>query len=318
MVIRKKLNVNHIIWFTFFQFYAKIAISLFILFLFNGCTKEIKLDFNKCEKRLVINSIFTPDNTFSFHFSHSIASVDRYDTTTIENLHVILYENKIAVLDTFLLSDSLITGIVPKINTHYSLEVISDEYPAIIANDSIPELVEIQQATIIIPAGTDRYGDYYAEACISFSDPPDDSNYYELLICSSYPQGSNQTYWLCMGDCEIVDPVLINEGDVDYLPTSYFFSDALFNGEKYTMKIRSAGGDYGQNKINKAVLRSVSKNYYLYRKYYTRHSYNQQFQGDFLDIIFMGEPQSMFTNIVNGYGIFAGYQETTRDLLQID
>jgi len=48
----------------------------------------------------------------------------------------------------------------------------------------------------------------------------------------------------------------------------------------------------------------------------TRHAYNQQFQNEFLDFIFKGEPQNMFTNIENGYGIFAGYCESTFQIIQ--
>ena len=151
---------------------------------------------------------------------------------------------------------------------------------------------------------------------ISFTDPPDATNYYELLI-SSKPGGTNGWYT----EYETNDPVLMNEGDQDYHPTSFFFSDELFNGEQYTMRIKNGVGYMTKdNKLTPtplyATLRSVSRAYYKYRKYYTRHAYNQQSQNEFIDLIFKGEPQNMFTNIENGYGIFAGYCETTRQIIQ--
>ncbi len=177
-------------------------------------------------------------------------------------------------------------------------------------------MVKIKGATIRYPAGVDKYGDEYAEATISFSDPPNIKNYYEVLIYKLY-ENKKTDYWNSDGDVKVIDPVLLNEGDQDYLPTTFFFSDELFDGQEYTLRVNSPGGI--GNSINYTVsLRSISESYYLYRKYYTRHSYNQQFEGDFLDLVFKGEPQPMFSNIVNGYGIFAGYQEASSILSETE
>jgi len=108
---------------------------------------------------------------------------------------------------------------------------------------------------------------------------------------------------------KITDPVLLNEGDIPYLPTTYFFSDELFNGQKYTLQINR---DLGYGIPQKIILRSVSRNYYLYRKYWTRHYYNQTTDESGLrGIIYKGEAQPMYNNIENGYGIFAGYVENS-------
>ena len=301
--------MNHII--------LKIMIKWFIIFfsIFQiGCSKIIEIDLDNT-KALVLNSIFNPDSIFTFQISTTASLLNNYDTLN-ENLYFSLYEEDKLIFESVSQSSLFKTDLNPLPGRKYTVELKSDNFPTIKASDTIPNLVPIDNAYMVFPAGVDAFGFYLAEACVSFTDPPNVTNYYELLI-SSKPGGTNAWY----SDYEANDPVLMNEGDQDYHPISFFFSDDMFNGESYTLRIKHSVG-YSQNgEIIKvfplyATLRSVSRTYYKYRKYYTRHAYNQQFQNEFLDFIFKGEPQNMFTNIENGYGIFAGYCESTFQMIQ--
>ena len=294
----------------------KIMIKWFIIIfsIFQiGCSKVVEIDLNN-NKALVLNSIINPDSLFTFRISTTASLLNSYDTLN-ENLHFSLYEEDKLIFESVSQSSLFKTVLKPTRGRKYTVELKSDNYSPTKASDTIPSLVPIDNAYMIFPAGVDAFGFYKAEAYITFTDPPNVTNYYELLI-SSKPGGTNA--W--NSDYETNDPVLRNEGDQDYHPTSFFFSDELFNGESYTLRIKHNVG-YSQNgNIFKVfplyvTLRSISRTYYKYRKYYTRHAYNQQFQNEFLDLIFKGEPQNMFTNIENGFGIFAGYCETTRQII---
>ncbi len=312
--ILSTLKVCHIVWHTFIL-ETRIELILFAVIVLVSCTKEIPIVFNEEDKQLVVNSIFSPNRPFSFNFSYTASPLSDYDTILLSDFRFILFENGEAILDSNLVSHDLNTSIYPKPNTSYSLELWSKNNPALIANDIIPQLVKIDEARLIFPAGLDKYGEYCAHAEITFTDPPNQKNYYELFIFRG-SEGNN--YWNGTNDVQNHDPVLINEGDLDYFPETFFFSDELFDGEKYTITIVEGGFSYpnGSMDSHTAVLRSVSESYYEYRKYSTRHFYNQQFQGDFLDLIFRGVPQTLYTNVINGYGIFAGYQETSRTPMQ--
>lgn len=291
------------------------VIFVFYLVILFSCTKEIDLQLDKNESNLVVNSIFNPDKCFYFNFSYDIEITQPY-FNIYDSIKVKLFENDNIVIDTICLLDELKTNYYPKPNSIYKVS-IENRYGVITTStDNIPELVNMEKATIRYPAGVDEYGDKYAEASITFSDPPKTKNYYEVLIYGLY-ENQITNYWNSNGDVKVIDPVLLNEGDKDYLPTTFFFSDELFDGQEYTLRINSPGG-IGNSTNYTVSMRSISENYYLYRKYYTRHSYNQQFEGDFLDLVFKGEPQPMYSNIVNGYGIFAGYQETSRVLNNIE
>lgn len=289
-----------------------IYFCLFLLLPLFSCTKELDIDLPE-QKSLVLNSIFNPDSVFSFRLSYTTSPFAEYNEMD-DTFHLKLYEGDYLLIDTDVVGGIYRSYLRPSRYSKYTIEVTTSGLPSVYAADSIPERVAIDDAFLIFPAGLDSYGDYVGEANITFTDPPENTNYYELLI---YGATEYKSYWDWDGDYEIDDPVLLNEGDFNYFPTSLFFSDALFDGEECTIKAKGHGGYYYEGfkaSTTYATLRSISKNYYLYRKYYTRHAYNRQVQGDFLDLIYKGEPQTMFTNIENGYGIFAGYQESTKKL----
>ena len=130
---------------------------------------------------------------------------------------------------------------------------------------------------------------------ISFQDDIEQENYYDIPIKNGQTQG-------------IYEPVLLADADLSYFPSSFYFSDNLINGILYELKIPYPP-------METLDFRTVSKNYYLFRKYWTKHYSNQQNDNnvssvndwDIFPLLFMGEPIEMFTNIENGYGIFAGY-----------
>ena len=314
MNIGLKLRAYHLKWYALFSTINKTKLLIFFLFLNNACSKIIEIDLNNT-KALVLNSIFNPDSIFTFRISTTASLLNNYDTIN-ENLHFSLYEEDKLIFESVSQSSLFKTDLKPTSGRKYTVELKSDNFSSITASDTIPSLVPIDNAYMIFPAGVDASGSYLAEANISFTDPINEKNYYELII----HQGQRiKNFWNT--EYQTNDRVLMNEGDLDYHPTTFFFSDKLFNGESYTMSIKhNVGYSLKDNKLTAfpiyATLRSVSRSYYMYRKYYTRHAYNQQFQNEFLDFIFKGEPQNMFTNIENGYGIFAGYCESTIEMIQ--
>lgn len=267
-----------------------------------ACTKEIEIDFPK-ETTPIITSIFSPNQPFTFYHSMSSPlSSDNIDTISPYQLKV--YRNSLTILDTTLISPHYTSDIYPQVGYKYKLELIKKGYPTIWAEDSIPQsLPDITEAYRIYPTGSDEFGTIYCNISITFNDPVDEENYYEIIVTNK-SGGINDSFV----EFEPTDRAWKNEGDYSYYPSTIFFSDVLFNGQDYTFNHKF----YNSGDI--IILRSVSRAYYMYRKYYTRHAYNQQYQSDVLDVFLKGEPQEMYSNIVNGYGNFASYQETNQEL----
>ncbi len=279
-------------------------IAVFALVLLSSCTKEIPLDFPDSEKKLVLNCIFHPNSPFEIFFTKTQSLADSSQAVNAE-LQIQLYKNGNLICDTTIQGDTLITEIFPQSGAVYSVMVFSDELPTVYASDTVPYALEVNSTGIISTQVPDEFGDVCINTEISFSDEAGQKNYYEVVIDESDPWSYD--------DERFTDPVLLNEGDVDFVLNSIFFSDALFNGKSYTVSIPQCSiHESSADKINSnASFRVTSHSYYQYKKSFTRHRALQQIQGDFLDLIFMGEPIEMFTNITGGYGIFACYASTT-------
>jgi len=268
-----------------------------VLLFFMSCTKEIEIDTLEFERKIVVNSLFTPNKPFEFRFSYTIHPNESLPTFT-DSIHLWLYENESKILDTLFLSDTFISSYYPKNGCAYSLKIFVQGNDTVFASDTVPSQVCITAGSKQL-ISIDKYQTRTYRTTITFSDPVDIINYYEMFF-----SGTQYDY-----ENKISDPVLINEGDVSFYPETYFFSDELFNGKNYSLHINR---DLGTGTDTKVVLRNISYCYYMYRKYWTRHSYNQvSLDKGIGALIYTGEPQTMYNNIVNGYGVFAAYLENT-------
>lgn len=280
-----------------------ILILILLIVSSSSCTKELEYPLT-VENKLVLNTIIKPWERIVFHVSTTANMLSQYSKDS-SDYHLKFYSGDLLLLDTMIKQGVYTSELYGGGLKRYHATLSKEGLPGISAEDSIPVMVFIKKAICQYPTGYKKDWGKYGTMNITFSDPPEERNYYELIIHANLDLIHEYTDL-------ITDPVLINEGDIDYLPTSFFFSDELFNGQTHTISIS------GAYPSGKAYLRHTSKAYYLYRKYYTRHAYNQQFQGDFWTTIFMGEPQSMYTNIEGGYGIFAGYMEHSKDVVVIE
>ena len=157
-------------------------------------------------------------------------------------------------------------------------------------------------------------GDTYGDLELTINDSPLVSNYYELLVLdtSHYNNDVYSNFWYIYE----IDPVVLNEGDWGYEPFSIYFSDELFRGKKYNFKCTMSSyiyyvGTVEHDKIiDKAAtyLKNMSYSYYKYRKSYTRHIYNAGIQSDgVLNILYIGDPVDMYSNVTGGLGVIASY-----------
>lgn len=300
----------------------KKIIIFFFPFLLSSCIKESEIKIPSIKSKLVVNSLFTPDSSFTVYVNHTTKV---YDTskTYIDNATVQLFSNGGLIETIISMGNGLYkSNFYPTANTEYEVKVKANSYDDVEAINYIPQKVQIQDAYWVIK-GTDEYGDPIHETTVIFNDPPDEENYYEVILLQRI-DSSHYIYYGNYTEQPINDPAILAEGDWDYKPTTFFFSDNLFNGKQYSLKIPGGGGSFDNDSTSVngtyAVLKTVSKEYYLFRKYWTRHYFNQnndQHLDDPLTLLFLGEPIEMYTNVQNGYGIFAGYSQAMKKLKYI-
>jgi hypothetical protein len=210
----------------------------------------------------------------------------------------------------------------PVVGNLYTIEVIKED--TITGSSTVPDSTKIIEPKIEFPTGYDAVNEqYYGQLSFEIRDNPNVENFYEVLIFTRTQNDlTNTFYYQYYNDPNYIilpDKVVQNEGDWDYSPTTLFFSDQLFNGKKQQISFSIASGygiinDVWTSNLEEngyVLLRSISKEYYLYRKFYTRHSFNSQIHSDGIrNLLFTGEPLDMYTNVEGGLGIVAAFSST--------
>jgi hypothetical protein len=286
--------------------YFLIAIFLFLI----SCEKEIEIKFPEIENQLVADCFFTPDSIFKV-FVTNTQSFNHYSKSFIPDALVKLYENEVFIenlqhIDSgFYVSNS---EKKPEINKTYKIIISEPGYDEISADDIVPDLPVLNYITKNDTGSIDQEGEFHTTININFTDNASVKNYYEIKVFYLLRvDDSIPTLIKCQSD----DLLIKNEGLLDYDPNTLIFNDELINGKNYNLKLicknYTINGfpHYLYNPDYKIIahFRAISEEYYLYKKKLIVHLYNQG--GDFFEGI--GEPVQMYTNIENGFGIFAGY-----------
>lgn len=274
-----------------------------------SCEKEIDYNGPSGDPRLVLNGIIEMDSTLKLHIERSVFFLANSSDGNVINDASVNLKN-LSTNETYLLNESTAGlgdyefpfTVTP--NTSYSVTVTHSDFPSISAEMSTLSKIEI------LSVDTTSYEHQYGNRLkyeIKFNDPGAQENYYLLRInvteTNNWGGGENiYTYPIGLAT---QDPAVDNSEntsidgstyDVDYLT----FKDATFNGTMKTLRVQSYFPYYGssENTPNIEVqLVSMNKDTYLYFK-----SVNLYFQQDFFS-----EPVKVFSNILNGFGIFGFY-----------
>ena len=220
----------------------------------------------------------------------------------------------------------------PASGVPYTLRAETDGYPDASATDTVPAAVPIREGWHSYPTGTDRNNELLGTIVVRFDDPAQTANFYEITAYQQQARGQGQGY--NRSQDFVLDArgnaALAAEGDAEFNPGSLVFSDKLFNGQAFELRAsfapfgRSGGGILNGQPIPLrvsgdvyVVLRSVSRAYYQYRKSWTRHFYNQGTKGpggDLNQLLFLGDPTRMYSNVDMGYGVVVSHAQEVRTL----
>jgi len=294
------------------KFFIFILSSIIFL---NSCIKEIEIQ-PTTDNTPVVNAIFSPDSIIAIHLSLP-TEMNAINKRVINDAVIELYEN-----------DSLLFSLIcanndgwyrnyykPKITKKYTLKFTYNGYK-VNSSTTIPKITELTRAEIKLTNRVTDENHPISRIDVHFFDTSLNNNYYEL----NFFYKNTLIRYHSFNNRRITNAILLNENIWDYVPSSYFFSDELFNGDSANINIDGGSGiDLDGNiipNINyKVQLESISKEYYLYKKSWARHYFNQQNNEhleDPLTLIFQGEPQNLYSNIINGYGVFGSFSSSIR------
>ena len=295
-----------------------------------ACETVIDLDIPPEPTRLVVNSVINPDSLITMRLSKSKSVLDQADFfTVVRDARVTLYEDGREVAR---LNDQgegrYLADFRPSIGRQYTVEAAAEGLPPVEAHSSIQTPIVIEDVTVNkvkIENGSTcingdcqpSYSDEY-QLGLRLSDPPNQVNYYEIVayavVQDSFPNyddlgnfiGYDSTQWENQVYLQTDDPVVDNPySDLEgggFYGESLLFSDELFSGQSYTVAF-TTDTYFGEVKELTVQLRTLSEDQYQYLR--TRHLQEYNASNPLSEVV------PVYTNIENGFGIFAGYSTSS-------
>lgn len=286
--------------------------------------KEIEIEIPKQTPKLVVYSTltqldYTKVKTLEIDIKSSLHIFDNSESK-ITDAEVLYYENDIlkdtlvysSYWGSYMLTNQTIDDI-PKVGNTYSVKIKKEGFETVTAKTTIPPKVNIIDTNITSIAYIDEEGVAVSEINLTFNDPEDQINYYEIAVSDiAFSYDSLDGYYDVLTYESIITsesyyPSLISF-DVDK-PNFLLFNDKTINGNECNLKIYYTPPQYlSENRyIRKHYvslqLRNVTEEYYKYKTTMLLHLYNNN-----EDVLYgMGEPINVLSNINNGYGLFAGF-----------
>ena len=304
------MSISHIQYLSF----ALLVLSL------SACERPIEFDAT-IEKNLAVNATFTPDSSWAVFVTQPVEPLSTTpEFPVIEDAMVEIYEDgeKIAELMYAEGNSSMEAGYYrpmatqePEEGRTYTIKVMADDFPIAYATDSIP--IPNFSTPVISQFKTGHPSELIFRATIN--DLGGEETFYQLSMV--------QKAYIISGE-----DTLQNYVDKRYLPISiqeynsiwtipseleggfelkngmgFLFSEPGIGAFSKNIQFRTTGvsisEDEGLVYSYSLEVRQISKTYFNYQKSIANREINQQ-NG-------LAEPVELYTNIVNGFGLFAGY-----------
>ena len=174
-----------------------------------------------------------------------------------------------------------------------SVRDLSADYPTATAQVSFPSKSVIKNIDFLYEGGIREDGDEASLFTITFDDPADEINYYEVGIVSNYdPEDRFSRFEFISA----IDLAASKGFEDDYI----LISDASFNGEEKSIEIKIFRQSVDDIPFH-LVWRDISEEYFKYSK--TLRAQDEFGDNPFTSIV------QVFTNVENGLGIVSLYQE---------
>lgn len=294
-----------------------ILVSILTVFVLIACETTEKIDdFPLRPSKLVVNSFFSDSREWEIQVSKSLSVLDNADLKLIEDATVNIYKGtELIATITRPGSGGLYRAgeILPEMGQEYSIEVSSPSFPDVAtSSDIVPLQVQVTSVSAVITEadyyewtssnGTHYYGgNAEGNFGVLFSDPPEVDNYYQLLVAyydTVYQEPDSLEFtidrrmlWVSSDDGAVGQ----NGNDI----MSLLFSDEVFNGLDYKLKVNFTDRNARKGRKYFIELVSLSEAGYLYRM--SGNEFGRARNDPF------AEPVQVYCNIENGYGIFAAY-----------
>lgn len=285
-----------------------IIIILFCSFLFLGSCKEVVQDnFENPIKTPVLNAILEKDSLINVHLSFT-GNINDKNIVNIENARILLFEDSVFIeILNHVEGGNYNSTTIAKANKNYQAIIEIPGYETISGVSNMPDTTSISIISIIKNAFFDEEGKGYPSVTFKIKNDETKKKYYQLVI--KLFRNDEIRYLDIIG---VSDPVLLNEG----LPISVFSNEVMQGSwQEISLNIALKKCFNDGCELNPVIIevRTIDENYY----HYIRQLY--LFKNAINSITINGQqtPYPLFSNIDNGFGIFAGYSSYQTDTIYL-
>jgi hypothetical protein len=288
----------------------KILYIFFFLLLFLSCDSEIDIEIKDAEEIIVLSSFLNEKETFAVQMTKSLSIADEPVKEYISQAVVEISAHGM-MLETLVYDEEMkmFVGVKrPLKGIVYSLKASAENLTSVSSSSSIPEPIIISDLLY-----ENKQGEYSLSFIIN--DKPEIKNFYRLSVVEEYLDSSDNTISYKYPLITSSDPVYRSKGEDD--ASSYIssdtenlfsiFSDEMINGKKYRMYVAFS---HSENTIAplrvKIVLHTITEDYFLFLKTYAASKT--------ASFIPFSQPVKIYSNILNGAGIFAASSSTYIEL----
>jgi hypothetical protein len=320
--VKKKLLIKN---FSFWRMMIATGIALFgglgALFFFSGCEKPLDIDFSETTPKQAIYCTFSPDEIFQVYVTASQSIMDTSKLKMITDAAVELYENDVFI-ETMTLEPTNVSNVWVYISTYkakasHTYKIISrhPNYPTITAEEFLPDTARVSSMTLVQYPSEENSN---PKGIITFAlqDDINTENYYTINL------NNNRTYVSRIDTIYTMDTTIILGIDSNgnpriedfYFSTNYrilefpqgnnnedkYLTDQTFNGQNQQLTIETGGEVFSDTAtIKQSILIEVNQVGKAYYGYHLAQSSGDNELGNTYKT-----PQSLPSNIQNGYGIF--------------
>jgi hypothetical protein len=292
-----------------------------LLFLLNACEKDFVIKDQASSSKMVVNSLFSNSGKMNVYVTGSYASNGANTIHSLEDATVELYEENVFKEQLkYVLSDTAGTfgkfqsSFNPVKGKKYSISVTQAQYGQVSATDE--QVIPVQILNYYVahyPA--DSTENSRAKMVINMHDNGDKENYYRITMWAEEKlsqvinaQGDTMIYTRTQS-YKLMPAIYLADTAREW-GWNLFFSDNGFNGQNKTLEFDFQDATTKDKLISSKLwyeIRTISKAYYLYNK--TLELYRQTNNTN------SSEPSYVYTNIANGYGIFASYNAQSKSTI---
>ncbi len=298
---------------------VKVVRLRYIIYLFAfvpllGCESDLNLKLEESGGSLVLFSFIKPDSVFKLHVSHSVSHSSMNDFDRVFDGYVKIYKNSVPI-DSFTWKYKELWNSRPSLNIKVGdqIDIAVTDGNSNSASGSTTILEPIRITDISVNNSQNFTNSENRSCTITFSDPPETENYYQLQIIEevwikgiSRPHSSKKVRYLKDDQVFYIrDQEGSLLGGIDFSGT---FSDYLITKSPYKLQIRIPKiyfREPAHNEKRKLIfqLMTLTKDYYDYTRSRIVAEYNQK-----LPVV---NPVKIHNNIKGGLGLVGGISADT-------